>query len=85
MWITSLPFIRTLLKLSLGTVYSRILKKMENQKQKNRMMRSILVLLSVVVLEVSSTEKARPVYINSYDNFQQDVGGEVKVRYIFFF
>ena len=48
------------------------------------MMRSILVLLSVVVLEVSSTEKARPVYINSYDNFQQDVGGEVKVRYIFF-
>ena len=48
------------------------------------MMRSILVLLSVVVLEVSSTEKARPVYINSYDNFQQDVGGEVKVRDIFF-
>ena len=47
-------------------------------------MRSILVLLSVVVLEVSSTEKARPVYINSYDNFQQDVGGEVKVRLFFF-
>ena len=45
------------------------------------MMRSILVLLSVVVLEVSSTEKARPVYIHSYDNFQQDVGGEVKVRF----
>ena len=47
----------------------------EPKRQKiEKMMRSILVLLSVVVLEVSSTERARPVYINSYDNFQQDVG-----------
>ena len=43
---------------------------------------SVLLVALLVVVEVSSSP--RPVYVNSYDNFQQDVGGHVKVRLFFF-
>ena len=65
--------------------------KMESERTENpnffvlrtmRVFLSVLLVALLVVVEVSSSP--RPVYVNSYDNFQQDVGSHVKVRSFFF-